>query len=55
MNQNQIQHAVALSAWDGDYSAYYPSDTNWDGKLPSVQVKAHPPGLRLRYRRGYQR
>lgn len=56
MNQNEIDHAVALSASDGTsyYGlAYYPSDKNWDEKFRAVQVKVDRPGVHLRYRRGY--
>ena len=56
MNQNQIDHAVALSVSDGAsyYSlAYYPNNKNWDGKFRPVQVKVDRAGVRLRYRRGY--
>jgi hypothetical protein len=56
MNQNEIDHAVALSVSDGTsyYSmAYYPTDKNWDGKFRDVRLRVDRPDVHLRYRRGY--
>ena len=55
-NQNDITHAVALSAADGGsyYTlGYYPGSSRWDGKFHRIEVKVAGHGLEARYRSGY--
>ena len=55
-NQNDITHAVALSAADGGsyYTlGYYPEGGRWDGKFHRIEVKVAGHGLEARYRSGY--
>jgi len=55
-NQNDITHAVALSAADGGsyYTlGYYPGSGGWDGKFHRIEVKVAGRGLEARYRSGY--
>ena len=55
-NQNDIAHAVALSAADGGryYTlGYYPEGGRWDGKFHRIEVKVVGHGLEARYRSGY--
>ena len=56
INTNDLTTSVAKSIDAGAnyYTvSYSPSDTKWDGKFRTVQVKMQQPGLTLAYRRGY--
>jgi VWFA-related protein len=55
-NQNDIKHAVALSAADGGsyYTlGYYPEGIRWDGKFRRIAITVAGHGLETRYRSGY--
>jgi VWFA-related protein len=55
-NQNDITHAVAISAADGAHYytlGFYPDGGNWDGKFHRIEVKIDRDGLKVRHRSGY--
>ncbi len=54
-NQNDLDHAVALSVQDGAsyYLLGYSPEGKTDGKFHKVEVKVNRPGVTVRSRRGY--
>jgi VWFA-related protein len=55
-NRNDIEHAVAISAADGEHYytlGYYPEGARWDGKFHNIEVKPNREGLKVRHRSGY--
>lgn len=55
-DSNNIQHALRQALDDAAssyYLAYYPSNTQWDGRFREIKVKVRRPGLRLMHRKGY--
>ncbi len=55
INQNDLDHAVALSVQDGAsyYLLGYSPETKADGKFHKIEVKVNRPGVTVRARRGY--
>ena len=54
-NQNDLDHAVALSVHDGAsyYLLGYSPEGKTDGKFHKIEVKVNRPGVTVRSRRGY--
>lgn len=56
VNRNDLDAAVseALAESSTYYTlAYYPEESQWDGKFRQIQVRVARKGVQLRYRRGY--
>jgi len=55
MNQNDLEHSVALSLADGAsyYLLAYTPQGKSDGKFHKIEVKVNRPGVTVRARRGY--